>query len=277
MLDSLRIPELSYTRCSNTAVDSLEKCLDIEHYLDYPHEISYSYNSRGFRDLEWPPVDQLSHSIWCVGDSFTAGVGSVFEYIWPQVLGQHASQRTIAVSMEGASNDWIARQSCKILDQIQPTNLVIMWSYLHRRESTESGSDLERRRHYVKSTVAQDYQNLIECRQQVKAHNTTTNIIELIIPEWQPAVTQSSWLRLRDDAWPAHVSSLTMDDIIVRELVTMHGIDRDLLLAQITAPPCALAGVMQVPMLDRSRDGYHFDLITSRWVSKQVQTKLVTV
>ena len=35
-------------------MDCLELAMDKEHFLNYPKEITYRYNSRGFRDNEWP-------------------------------------------------------------------------------------------------------------------------------------------------------------------------------------------------------------------------------
>ena len=34
--------------------DSPEECLSKDHFLNYTKDISYNYNSRGFRDNEWP-------------------------------------------------------------------------------------------------------------------------------------------------------------------------------------------------------------------------------
>lgn len=115
-------------------LDDPNRCRNKQHFLNYPHEIEYNYNSRGFRDEEWPPEKELKSSIWCVGDSFTVGVGQPYNFIWPQVLQQKLGKRTINVSRDGASNDWIIRQSKKILDTIKPELMIVMFSYLHRRE-----------------------------------------------------------------------------------------------------------------------------------------------
>ena len=70
----------------NSGMDTLEECQDKDHYLSYTKDISYRYNSRGFRDHEWP--EDLSDVVWCVGDSFTVGIGQPFEETWPQLLGK---------------------------------------------------------------------------------------------------------------------------------------------------------------------------------------------
>jgi cation transport regulator ChaB len=71
-----------------------------------------------------------------LGDSFTSGVGSPLEHTWPQILQQRVGTRTINVSLDGASNQWIARKAQSILSSVQPQVLVIQWSYVWRREES---------------------------------------------------------------------------------------------------------------------------------------------
>jgi hypothetical protein len=119
-------------------MDSLELCGDKKHFKSYPYNITYNYNSRGFRDAEWPDnIEELQSSIWCVGDSFTVGLGSPLEHTWVYQVSKQLNRRTINVSMDGASNMWIARKSLDIVDKIKPAHLIIQWSYISRRESTK--------------------------------------------------------------------------------------------------------------------------------------------
>jgi hypothetical protein len=116
-------------------MDSPEECLNKTHFEQYPHTVTYQYNSRGFRDQEWPhSVEELKTAIWCVGDSFTLGLGSPLEHTWPWLLQQQTGLRTINISLDGASNNWIARKTTDILQKINPQHVVIHWSYLPRRE-----------------------------------------------------------------------------------------------------------------------------------------------
>jgi hypothetical protein len=120
-------------------IDSIDQCRDKNHFKQYPYEVIYQYNNRGFRDQAWPEsMSELKNSIWCVGDSFTVGIGSPVEHTWPWLLQKHSSRRTINVSLDGASNNWIARKVLSILQQINPQHVVIHWSYLHRRELSET-------------------------------------------------------------------------------------------------------------------------------------------
>lgn len=98
-------------------------------YLDYPDEITYRFNSQGFRDREWPEHD-AAQSIWCVGDSQTLGVGLAFEKIWPSMLQDFTSQSTVNISQLAANNDWIARMAEQILLHVQPKIMVVCWSFI---------------------------------------------------------------------------------------------------------------------------------------------------
>jgi hypothetical protein len=242
-----------------------------------PHVADCYYNSRGFRDQEWP--QNLDRVTWCLGDSFTVGHGSCFAHTWPQALSRLSQHRVISVSMDGASNNWIARQACDVYDLARPKNIVIMWSYLHRREHTNSDlEDIDRRLHYIKSTVAQDYENFLVCRQLVHDHCTESNLIELVIPDFAGCLSQTTWNDIRDHTWPKQLPA-TLDefaqlpDRIVHEMRMVRDLAVDHLLEHYNLrqqQPEILAGVILVEYLDRARDDHHFDIETAQWVAAQV-------
>lgn len=132
ILPDLVLPSRQNQVWQESGMDSLESCFDKNHFKSYPHQVEYHYNSRGFRDAEWP--ENLQDSTWCVGDSFTVGLGSPIEHIWPRILQNCTGQRTINVSMDGASNNWISRRSIDIIQLVNPVTLIIQWSYIERRE-----------------------------------------------------------------------------------------------------------------------------------------------
>jgi hypothetical protein len=170
-----------------SGLDSFNECIDKKYFLKYPHEISYEYNSRGFRDSEWPDsLAELSECIWCIGDSFTVGLGQPYDHIWPQVLQRRSKRRTINISMDGASNDWILRRTQQIIDEINPKNIVLMWSYLHRRESEDTSLSDENRRllwnQNIDCTDILDY--LYWKNQRSKLNQFIDNIIEFSIPNY---------------------------------------------------------------------------------------------
>ena len=128
----LTIPNrMGIPESKNSGIDTLEECLDKDHFLSYTKDISYKYNSRGFRDSEWP--EDLSNVVWCVGDSFTVGLGQPFEETWPQVLESKLGKRCINVGEDGCSNDTMSLRIQEICKSYTPKLIVVMWSYLARR------------------------------------------------------------------------------------------------------------------------------------------------
>jgi hypothetical protein len=119
-----------------TGIDSEEHCVNPQWFKQYPHSVTYNYNSRGFRDAEWP--EDLARAVWCVGDSFTVGLGSPHSHAWPSVLQRKIHTRCINVSLDGGSNQWIARKIVSLSQSLQPRCVVVHWSYIHRRESSVS-------------------------------------------------------------------------------------------------------------------------------------------
>ena len=119
-----------------TGIDSKAHCLNPQWFKQYPYSVAYKYNSRGFRDAEWP--DDLSQAIWCMGDSFSVGLGSPLHHTWPNILQHKTQTRCINVSLNGASNQWISRKIVSLSQSLFPRCVVVHWSYIHRRESSVS-------------------------------------------------------------------------------------------------------------------------------------------
>jgi len=147
ILPDLILPSRVGQCWAESGLDSLSKCRDKKHFASYPYLVEYNYNSRGFRDAEWPnDPSELKDAIWVVGDSFTVGLGSPVNHTWPYAVAQELNKRVINVSMDGASNEWIARRAVDVYHAVQPSKMIIMWSYFHRRESADvTKSDEDRR------------------------------------------------------------------------------------------------------------------------------------
>lgn len=214
-------------------MDALATCLDKWHFRWYPFTVTYQYNSRGFRDNEWP--NDLYNSIWCLGDSFTVGLGSPFDHTWPQVLGRRSGRDVINVSMDGASNQWISRQGRLILQQIRPKTMIIMWSFFHRREmccpDSAQITDMERRLHLdVNANDHDNLQDFLRCFESVQssADSAGTHVMHLMIPNASPS----------------------------------------------KIPKAADDFLGEVHQKDRARDGFHFDLITSETVCDKILVRL---
>jgi lysophospholipase L1-like esterase len=260
-----------------SGIDSFERCLDKNHFKQYPHAVIYNYNSRGFRDQEWPDSsEELKQAIWCIGDSFTAGIGSPIEHTWPWLLQKQTGRRVINISMDGASNNWIARRTNLIQKEINPTNIVVMWSYLHRRESdNQKVSDEQRIIQSINSTNNEDASNFADCINLIKNNSVT----QLIIPEYAPESTdiQALWDTVRGTNWPV-LAPNTMDAMnllpkfIQTELKEYFKIWTDLqtmIELQQTLSPID-KNIIKVNRLDLARDGHHFDIITAQWIVDQI-------
>jgi hypothetical protein len=221
-------------------MDNKQYALDKKHFETYPHAIDYQYNSRGFRDAEWPTeLAELQQAVWCVGDSFTAGVGAPFAHTWPQILQQRLGCRTINVSLDGGSNNWIARRTRDIAQQVAPRAIVIHWSYDHRREAELQqilkdfppavdrdaiNLDSLRRLHHVTVDSAANLANTQSCIDLVTA--LTVPVIHSFIPP------------------PRHTD----------------------LVFNFKLQPA----VPQFHQLDWARDGHHYDILTAEWFVDQL-------
>ena len=266
-----------------SGMDCIDRCVDKQHFLSYPHSITYNYNSRGFRDHEWPDtIQELRDAIWCIGDSFTVGLGSPIEHIWPVRLSKITDRRIINVSMDGASNEWIARITENIVQAVAPAQLVIMWSYIHRRENVNSALNDELRRiHSSHCTDHDDWINFLDCKKRV---DSITNSVQFAIPFFrseQPPSMSDDWMSMRGPDWPENPPATlqelnSLPDWILHELKNLHGrLDefRDTVTKQQLHLPLPTT-VIPVKSLDLARDGHHFDLITADCVATQAKSRL---
>lgn len=160
----------------------LSTCPDpaLEQFENYPYDIEYKCNSRGFRGSEWSTdVNQLKQSIWCIGDSFTFGVGVAYEHTWPYVLEQKTNTTAINVGMHGVGNTWLVEQALYIINEISPKTVVLHWTYTHRRKVF-----LWEYVHNQSSTEQEDADLLINCVRDVEQNKKSTNIIHSFIPDF---------------------------------------------------------------------------------------------
>ena len=181
-------------KSDNSGIDSLELCLNKKHFLNYPKKITYEYNSRGFRDKEWP--EDLSDVVWCVGDSFTLGIGQPFEETWPQLLEKKIGKRCLNLGEDGCSNDTISLRVKKIYDLYKPKLIIVMWSYLNRRRMHKK--DVQ----YNKNTfgIKNDVENFVS--NYKIANDLSVNIVNLLIPNalidfnvWSPKIFKKFMLQ----------------------------------------------------------------------------------
>lgn len=272
ILQHLVISSKQNLRLRYSGIDSLSNCLNKDHFRSYPYEIDYAYNSRGFRDQEWPEcIDELKNAIWCVGDSFTVGLGSPVEHTWPQQLSKLSNQRVINISMDGASNQWISRTAKKITDSIGPKQMAIMWSYTHRREDHHSLlNDELRRLHFTGSTPQQDWDNFLFC--QHTAGSSIEHMIQFTIPNFHDLDVDSIWNKIKGETWPAEPPTTVAEfnalpQWILDEIKNLHNCFDEIL--DILKIKQNQFDFIPVKQQDIARDGHHFDLITAKWVAEQ--------
>lgn len=184
MLDQLKLTLLADLCTSGIGLDTYEQCLDKEHFVNFPHSVFYFFNQRGFRDNAWP-ID-FAEKIWCVGDSFTVGLGQPFEHIWPQQI-----KNTINVSMNGASNDWISRKAHYILQHANPAAIFIQWSYLHRRENSDSNLNDEIRMMQHDPKDIDDVANVLKNINHIETAKGTVPVVHSFIPKFHSVKKES--------------------------------------------------------------------------------------
>lgn len=273
-----------------SGIDSPEHCQDKQHFFQYPHRVEYCYNSRGFRDQEWPDgLLDLRRAIWCVGDSFTVGIGQPFDHIWPQVLQRELGRRCINVSMDGASNDWIYRRTRDIMTSIRPRDMIVMWSYTHRREIADPNlTDEQRVLHFSRDTVEQDTDRWITMSKQMSA--AYPRVVQCTVPAFVCRITESleqQWNKIKGHQWPSCPKTLAelegLPICIRQELKTLHrcydAMQRLLLqrheIADLERTRDFPDDVIYLGQQhDYARDGHHFDILTSRWVVHQIMHHL---
>lgn len=235
--------------CDSLDMDSLDECLSKSFFKRYPYEVSYKFNSRGFRDEEWPEtIQELRNSIWCFGDSFTVGLGCPYDSIWVKKLEKLTGIRTINISLDGASNTWIKRKVIRLIEEISPNFIVIHWSYFSRKEFpdetlidedrrlTLSKDDLKNNKHH--KSLRED---LLETLKYIK------NIEDL-----KPRKVIHSIIRDEINFYPHHTKKTIHSSM---ENVCTHYIPL-------------------IEEIDYARDGFHYGVQTSELFANKIKSLL---
>ena len=295
ILPDFVLPSRVNQRWQYSGIDSIEHCLNKDHFQSYPYSIEYVYNSRGYRDAEWPDtLDELKRAIWCFGDSFTVGVGQALEHTWPQVLSKKLNRRIINVSMDGASNDWIYRKINRIIEIIDPMIIVVLWSYTHRTEHHCSDLDDEQRRLLtVCRSRDQDYLHWKNLSDQLKT--AKNQIIQATIPGFHQGGSlkiDQHWDSIKGESWPCSPRTLSdllnLPEYIKQELMLVHGcyehfvsaLSNDASVDSIIDQKHLMTiekdnRVIYIKhQIDSARDGHHFGPLTSEWFVDQLLTQL---
>lgn len=260
---------------SETGLDSKKYCLDKNHFKSYPCDIQYCYNSRGFRDSDWPT--NLTNAIWCFGDSFTVGLGSPIEHTWVNILQTKTNSRCINISMDGASNDWIARKIIRVLEVVQPLYIVVQWSFISRAEDTNTHIIDEQRRLQFSSVTQSDHiSNFKKNIELVTAMAGNTKIIHSLIPNAHniaPAKQfDEQWAVLRGSRWPQlpPQSVLEFNNLTIHEELRNYEFYNEYYDYLTLYELIKTNNLLSVVPLDKARDGYHYDIATAEQVVSDI-------
>jgi hypothetical protein len=274
ILPDFVLPYRQHKILTESGTDSLKQCSDKEHFKSYPHQIEYKYNSRGFRDAEWPEdLAQLKQAIWCIGDSYTVGIGSPLEHTWVAQVSKQLGTRTINVSMPIASNYWMTRKTLDILTHIRPDVIIIQWSHILATESNDvTLSDEDRRVRY-------EFDNwnwcndldlglaFIELVKKVEVAKQHTKVIHSFIPKFGiDNKVSDAWAQISGPDWPACPATLdefnALGSGIVNELINSFKLyDWFYLYYNLHHN---IEYIPEIKNLDLARDSYHYDLLTAQ-------------
>ena len=272
-----------------SGIDGPDLCLDKKRFNSYPYTIDYLYNSRGYRDQEWPTqLNQLKNALWCIGDSFTVGIGSPVEHTWCYILQQQTGQRTINVSMDGASNNWIARKILKILTQIQPELIIVHWSYLHRREASVDEAQLKWWQTYYKNIKDISWP-------QCPTPDDFASLPEFIQNEIITKHAPGPFYQIGDDDRVMHfdLNNISIDLDMSNTIECIKAVESQATTTKILHSfiPDYMSNhgknnfkdqvlsliqnfVGEITVIDHARDGHHYDIKTSEYFVQQIQQVL---
>ena len=231
-MDLLQVQNRISLELTQSGMDEPSSCLNKKHFNDYKKLVHYTYNSKGFRDEEWP--QDIEDKIWCVGDSFTVGIGQPYEEIWPKILEKQLGERCINISEDGCSNDLM----CLRIEQIKklrPKLIVVMWSYFWRRWINNKNMHFDKnQREFPKHDLENFMENLITAN-----NNSPCKILNYVIPDCMIEST-SSWKRMLGIRSKKNIS----------RLIGYY------------YPDNHFPAVNEVEQLDYAKDGHHFDILT---------------
>lgn len=225
----------------------------------------YIFNSRGFRDSEWP--EDLENAIWCFGDSCTVGVGSPVEHTWVNLLEKETGKRCINLSMVGASNEWICKQVEYVIEHVNPKTIVVQWSFMYREETPELTNQ---RQSTIFLSDLNRFQGFFDA-----VNNKHQNIIHSFVPQWGFNVDDFEliWDILRGKDWPEQLpnSAEEIPQQVVAELTKYFPDEYQMLLAYYKlSQSLAQSKTIDYTMLDTARDKKHYDIKTATEIVKRL-------
>jgi hypothetical protein len=127
----INIPFYSNMTTDYLGIDSKEHCLDRK-WFEQHTPVNYCFNEVGFRTHSVERFDP--EAVLVLGDSFTLGLGVASNVRFSDIIEQQLSHQVLNFSLNGASNDWIARKLQQLLTVFRPRAIVLHYTFSHRRE-----------------------------------------------------------------------------------------------------------------------------------------------
>jgi hypothetical protein len=183
--------------------------------------------------------------------------------------------------MDGASNQWMCRWAQQIHEQINPANMVIMWSFLHRREDSNVAlADEVRRIWNTRSTVEEDLEDFKQC---VLALKLIKGVCHFVIPganQYEPWL--NIWKQVAGESWPEQPLTvkdfLNLPEFVIKEMKEF-GVYKKIYLATEANERfklfCKEQQIYSVEVLDLARDSLHFGQLTSMRIVDQMSRLIV--
>ena len=283
ILEYFQLPSRINAQLSYSGMDHPDRAFNQYYFKNYPHQISYIYNSRGFRDAEWPNTkDELKKCIWCFGDSFTSGIGVPYHHIWPQVLQQQVGVRTINISLDGAPNDWIANRIVDVINEISPDCIVVQWSYLHRRfiqqnPELKDVTDHELGRLWFDDSASEldNIENWRGCLEKVSIADVNSTVIHSVVPNpcigFDTNAIRNYWKTVKLSHWPAEFPASDQEvSAEIQQHLVKKNIWESFQLYWNSRKLVDKHNVIPLKYLDHGRDQHHYDIKTAEWFVDQL-------
>ena len=212
----INIPFYANLQTDILGMDSKQHCLNAELFNAWPL-ITYQFNQVGFRTHSIDKFDP--NAVLVLGDSFTLGLGVNSADRFSDIIEQRIKHQVLNFSLNGASNDWMARKIKRLVEVIAPKTIIVQWSYFCRRESPIGNSDEEKKLPYTlhnyETSDDADIENFKNCVLQTKQISKNCQIINSIIPDAFPGISlteiRSWWYNDRQSHWPQTLPALSTD------------------------------------------------------------------
>lgn len=280
--------------------DRLDLCASKRHWLTYPNDIEYRFNSRGFRDTEWPDsAQELSRALYCFGDSEAVGIGRALCHTLSGEIQSQSHHRCLNISALGTSNAWQARQARYVLERMPQARVIMHWTFLWRRElaidSAEVQSKLQQEWREFYQAIRdsswppcdhyQEFDSLpTQIREEIKKEfrydHTSFDISDdytiSVAPMRGDLARQS-----RRDHWDEHSEQQDLDDFaqaldllrpwqhrVIHTWIPLAA--EDAVMARVYQLCEGMVYVPMQPVLDLARDGFHYGRETAAAIARKV-------